>query len=196
MIVHILEHVLDADLLAVADAPHAVELQSLDNGTLEDEYCRGTRTADEINTLRVQVRDGQRKDAVMVAVQQSDAVGPDERRTVLLAGVEDTLLERRSLLCLLTEAGRDDDESPDMLLLAEIVYVVGTVFRSHDHDGKVCLGDVLHVVERLDTLHFIFLGVDDIQAAAEAAVDDITHNGTTGLMHVVGAANDDDAPWI
>ena len=37
VLVHILQHILDADLFAVADAPHAVEPQALDDRTLEDE---------------------------------------------------------------------------------------------------------------------------------------------------------------
>ena len=43
VLVHILQHVLDTDLLAVADRPHAVELKALDDGTLEDEDGRSTR---------------------------------------------------------------------------------------------------------------------------------------------------------
>ena len=43
MLVHILQHVLDADLLAIADRPYAVELQSFADRTLEDEHRRCTR---------------------------------------------------------------------------------------------------------------------------------------------------------
>lgn len=41
VLVHILEHVLDADLLAVADTPYGVELQTLLDGRLQDEDGRG-----------------------------------------------------------------------------------------------------------------------------------------------------------
>ena len=43
MLVHILQHVLDADLFAIADRPDAVELQSFADRTLEDEHRRCTR---------------------------------------------------------------------------------------------------------------------------------------------------------
>ena len=48
VLVHILEHVLDADLLAVADTPDRVELQTLLDGRLQDEDGRGARTADKV----------------------------------------------------------------------------------------------------------------------------------------------------
>ena len=51
MLVHILQHVFDADLLAVADTPHTVELQSLDDGTLQDKHGCSTRATDEIGAL-------------------------------------------------------------------------------------------------------------------------------------------------
>ena len=104
MLVHILQHVFDADLLAVADTPHAVELQSLDDGTLQDEHGCGTRAADEIGALWTQVRNRQREDAVVVAVQQTDAVRTYQGCPVAFAGVEDTLFEGGALLRLLTEA--------------------------------------------------------------------------------------------
>ena len=51
MLVHILQHVFDADLLTVADTPHAIELQSLDDGTLQDKHGCSTRATDEIGAL-------------------------------------------------------------------------------------------------------------------------------------------------
>ena len=51
MLVHILQHVFDADLLTIADTPHAVELQSLDDGTLQDKHGCSTRATDEIGAL-------------------------------------------------------------------------------------------------------------------------------------------------
>ena len=51
MLVHILQHVFDADLLTIADTPHTVELQSLDDGTLQDKHGCSTRATDEIGAL-------------------------------------------------------------------------------------------------------------------------------------------------
>ena len=98
VLVHVLQHVLYANLLAVAYRPHAVELQPLDDGTLEDEHCRGTGAADEVDALRVQVRDGEREDAMVTAVQQADAVRPYQGCPVMLAG-GGCAFSRRALSC-------------------------------------------------------------------------------------------------
>ena len=57
-LVHILQHILDTNLFAVADAPHAVKLQTFDNSTLQNEHRCGARARDKIHTLRVQIGDG------------------------------------------------------------------------------------------------------------------------------------------
>ena len=133
---------------------------------------------------------------MVVAVHQTDTVGTDEGRSVLLTGVEDALLEFRSRLRLLAETGGDDHKGPDAFLLTEVVHIVGTEFGSHYEYGHLRLRDVLHIVVGLDALHFVFLGVHDAQVATETAVLDIPHNSATGLMHVVGATDHDDAPRV
>ena len=87
VLVHILQHILNANLFAIADAPHTVELQTLDNGTLQDEHRRRTRAADEVNSLRVQIRDGEREHTMVVAVQQTNAVRTDQGSPILFTGV-------------------------------------------------------------------------------------------------------------
>ena len=43
MFVKVLQHILNTNLFAVTDRPHAIELQTLDDGTLQDEHCRSAR---------------------------------------------------------------------------------------------------------------------------------------------------------
>ena len=105
VLVHVLEHVLDANLLAVAHAPHGVECQAFGDGRLEDEDCCGATTADEVCSLRRQAGDGLGEHAVVVGVEQAYAVGPDEGCAVTLAGVEDALLKGCASLGLLAETG-------------------------------------------------------------------------------------------
>ena len=69
MLVHILKHIFDTNLLTIADAPYRIELQAFSDSTLKDEYSRGTRAADEVDTLRVQVGDGKGEDTVVMTVQ-------------------------------------------------------------------------------------------------------------------------------
>ena len=51
----------------------------------------------------MEVGDGQGEHTVVVAVEESDAVGTDEGCLVLLTGVEDALFEHGSLWCLLAK---------------------------------------------------------------------------------------------
>ena len=48
------------------------------------------------------------------------------------------------------------------------------------------------IVEHLDALYFVFLGVDDAQDAVVASLQDVTHDGTTWLVDVVRPADDSD----
>ena len=48
-------------------------------------------------------------------------------------------------------------------------------------------------MERFYSLHFVLFGVHDVQVATETTILNITHDRAPGLMHVVRAADDDDA---
>ena len=104
VLVHILQHVLNAYLLTVSYAPHAVKLQAFYHGTLKYEHCRCTRSRYKVNTLWVQIWYWQSKHAVVVAVQQSYAVWSDECRPVFLASVKYSLLQFRTRLGLLAKS--------------------------------------------------------------------------------------------
>ena len=138
VLIHILQYILDADLLAVADAPHTIEPQSFDDGTLQDKYRCGTRAADEVCPTGMQIGNGKCKDAVVVAVQQSDAVRANQGGPVLFAGIEDALFEFGTCLRLLDKAGGDDDEGTCLLLLRQQFHIVWTELRCHHEDGQFC----------------------------------------------------------
>ncbi len=92
---------------------------------------------------------------------------------------------------LLTEAGANDDECPDALVLGQVINILGAVLGCHDQDGQVGIGQVLHVVMGLDALHHILLGVEDVEVTLETALLEVAHDSATGLLLVVAAANDD-----
>ena len=48
----------------------------------------------------------------------------------------------------------------------------------------------------LDALYIVFFRVDNVEFTLIAAVDDVSDDGTTGLVDIIGAANHDDTPWI
>ena len=131
VLVHILQHVLNAYLLTVSYAPHAVKLQAFYHGTLKYEHCRCTRSRYKVNTLWVQIWYWQSKHAVVIAVQQSYAVRSYQCCAVFLASVKYSLLQFRTRLCFLAKSGRDNHKSLCALLAAQIVHIVRTELRCH-----------------------------------------------------------------
>ena len=94
---------------------------------------------------------------------------------------------------LLAKARRDDDKGSHLLLGCKILHILRAEPRCHHEDGQVGGGHPLHVVEHLDTLHFVFLGVYNVQGSIVTATNQITHNRAAWLMHVIRAADDDNA---
>ena len=189
ILIHVLQHVLNTYLLAIADAPYGVELQALDDGRLEDEYGGGSRTTDEVDTLRVQVGDGLGEHAVVPRVEQTDAVGANQCGAILLAGVEDVFLQGGAGGGLLAKTSGDDDESLHAFLRGKHFHRVGTELGGYHHHGQVGRGYLLHVVEHFHALHLVFLGVDDAQHAFVAAIQQVAHDGSSWLVGVVRTAH-------
>ena len=139
------------------------------------------------------MRDGLGEHRVVVAREQSDAVGAYQRTAILVADVHDALLELGSLGGLFAEAGRDNDESPHLLLLGKILHVVGTEAGSHHQYGHVGGRKFLDVVDGGYSLHFLFLWVYHAQFAGILSFKQIAHNSAAWLVDVVRAAYYDDA---
>ena len=196
MLVHILQHGLDAVLLAIADRPHAVKLKSLAHGTLEDENGRSARAADEVGPLGIQMGNRLGEDRMVPAVEQADAVGTNQGTAILLAGVEDALLEEGALVGLLAEAGRYNNERANVFLLGQILYLVRTELGSHHQDGQVRGRQFLGIVEGLNALHLVLFGIHNTQGAIITTTQQITHHGTAWFMYIIRAANDDNALWL
>ena len=191
VLVHVFQHVFDANLLAVTDRPHAVELQTLAHSRVDDEHGGSARAADKVGSFRVQGGDGQCEHAVVVGGQQADAVGANQGCAIFLAGVQDVLLQDGTLVGLLAKAGADDDECAHALVLCQVVHIVGAILRCHHQNGQIGVRQVLHVVMGLDALHDILLGVEDVKVALETALLQVAHDSATRLLLVVAAANDD-----
>jgi hypothetical protein len=130
---------------------------------------------------------------MVIAIEQSDAVGAYECSTKLLARIKYALFEQGASLSLLAKSGRDDDKGPHTFLGTQIVDIVGTELGRYNQYGKIGLGYVLNIVIGFDSLHFVLLGVNDVQRTIETTTDNVTHDRPTGLMHVVRAADNDDA---
>ena len=115
VLVHILQCILDTNLLAVADAPDGIERQALDDRRFEDEHRRGTTARNKVRALGIELGNRLGKHTVIPCVHHSDAVRSDERTTILLASVEDVLLALGTFGGLFAETCRDDDEGAHLL---------------------------------------------------------------------------------
>ena len=196
VVVHVFEYRLDAYLTTVTYRPYRVERQSFRHSTLKDKHRRCSRTRDEVNALRVKIRDGLGEHRVVPASEQTDAVGSYKRTAVAVADVEDALLKGGTFLRLLSEASRDDDERAHLFLRREILHIVGTETRRHNEDGKVGGRHLLHVVKHLDALHLVLLGIHYAQRSLETSAYEVAHYCSTWLMAVVRATYNHNTLWL
>ena len=190
VLIHILQHVLDAYLLTITDRPNAVELQTFYDGTLENEYRCCARPTDKVYALGIQGRNGFGEHRVMVASQESDTVGTNECSTILSTSVDDALFHRGTFLRLFAKACRDDDESLCAFLLRQQFDVIGAQLGWNDKDGQFGWRQFAGVVKHLDALHLVLLGVHHTQGSSIASLQEISYDSATGFVYVVRPSDD------
>ena len=194
MVVHILQHILYTDLLAVAYAPYGIELQAFRHRRLQDEHRCSTAARDEVSPLRTERRYGLCKHRMVVTVHQTDTVGADEGGTILLAQIQYALFQLSSSRGLFTKSCRDDDERTHVLVACKQFHIVRTERRRHDEDGQDGGRQVSSIMQRRDSLHLRLLGVHHPQFSLIAAIDQVAYNGSTRFVYIVGATDDHNAP--
>ena len=124
--------------------------------------------------------------------QQSDAVRTYQRAAVFLAGIQYLLLESGAFSRLLAEACRDDDERPDLLLGGQHLHIVGTEAGGNYQDGQVGGRQLADIVEHLDALHLVLLGIDHPERALVASAQQVADHGAARFMYIITTADDDD----
>ena len=144
----------------------------------------------------MELRDGLAEDAVVPRVHVADAVGADERGAVAVDGLEDAVLQQRPLVRFLAEAGGEDDEGAHVLLGRQHLHRVGAQRGGDGQDGQVSIGNILHVGIGADALHFLFFGVDGAQLACVAATNEVFQDSPSGLVHIIGRTDHDDAHGV
>ena len=139
------------------------------------------------------MRDWLGKNAVIPIVQNADTVGANQRRTVLLARLQDAFFHLASLRCFLSEACRNDDECPDVFLGSQNFHVFRAETCCHNEYCKVGRRQFFHVVKGFYALYLVFFRVDDAQCTLILPVDKVAYNGASGLVHIVGTTDNHDA---
>ena len=188
VLVHILQCILDTNLLAVADAPDGIERQALNDRRFEDEHRRGSTARDKVRALGIELGNRLGKHTVIPCVHHSDAVRSDECTAILLACVEDVLFTLSSFSSLFAETCRNDDEGAHLLFGSKVIDIVGTILGSHHKDSQLSGRYLLGIVESLDALNLILLWIDNTERALVSSLNKIANDGASRLMHVVRAA--------
>ena len=102
---------LPPNLLGIAHRPHRIELQPLGNRTFQYKYRSCPGTGYQIDTLRMQVRYRLAEHTVMPRVHQPDAIGTYQGSSVLIYRFQNTVFQKRTLMCLLSKSGRKNDDA-------------------------------------------------------------------------------------
>ena len=106
------------------------------------------------------------------------------------------MFEDSTFVGLLAEACRQDDEGTHLLLGSQVFYILRTIFGRHNDDGQVGGRQLLDIMESLDALHLVFLGIDDTQRTFEPTAEQVANDGAARFMHIVTAADDDNTLWL
>ena len=141
----------------------------------------------------MKLRDGLGEHTVIPGVHHADAVGTDEGTAILLARVEDALFALSTLSRLFAETCRDDDEGTYPFFCCEVFGVIGAILGGNNKDGHFGGWYLLGIVEGLDALDLVFLGIDNAEDTLVSTLDEVADNGAARLVDVVRAAYNYDA---
>ena len=125
------------------------------------------------------------------ACQQTDAVRTNQCCTILFTSIENLLFQHGTLVGFLTETCREDDESTCLFLLGQQFHILRTELRSYHEDSQFGGWQFAGVMESLDALHLVLLGIDDAQGSLITTLQKVTHDGATGFMYIIRTTDND-----
>ena len=184
--VHVLQHILHADLLGIAHRPYRVELQSLGHGALQYEHRCGTGAGNQVHPLRMQLRDGLAEYTVMPRVHKTDTVGAYQRGSIPVHRFQYAIFQHSTLMGLLTKTGRKDNERLHLLLRSKHLHRIGTKRGRYGKDGKVRIGNVLHIRKGSNTLHFSLFRIHGTKLTGISAAKQIFQDSPSGFVYIIG----------
>ena len=127
-----------------------------------------------------------REDAMMVAIEQSDAVRTYQCSPILLACVENALFHLSPRLGLFAKACRDDDKGTGFFVTCQQFHRVRAQLGRNDQDGQFGGRQFTGIMKHLDALHLVFFRIDNAKRAFIATLQQVAYDGSTRLVDIVG----------
>ena len=186
MLVHILQHVFHPNLLGIAHRPHRIELQPLGNRAFQYKYRSCPGTGYQIDTLRMQVRYRLAEHTVMPRVHQPDAVGTYQGSAVLIYRFQNTVFQKRTLMCLLSKSGRKNDERPHLLFGSQYLHCIRAHHCRYGKDRQVRIRNIFYIGISGNSLHLRLFGIDGTQFSRISTTNQISQDSTSRFMYIIG----------
>ena len=189
ILVHILQHIFHTYLLGIPHRPDRIKLQTFCYGTFQNENSSRTGAGYQIDSLRMQLRNGLTEHTMMPGIHQSDAVRPYQGSTVLIYRFQNTVFQQSALMCLFTESGGENDKRPYLLLSCKHFHGIRTHLCGNSEYRKFRIGNVLHISISCYTLYFCLFRIHGTKFTGITTINKVTQDSASRLVHIIGCSH-------
>ncbi len=190
------QHILYTQLCTVTHSPHTVELKTVGHAIFLDKHSCGTTTRDKIHTLGVKLRDRRVETSAIIGVEETRAVGSNQRTAHSIDAVDDMLLNSGTLGILLRETGTHNDKTLRTLLLRQHIDSLCAELGCNTQYGAIHLRQILDLGKTFNALNLGLLGVDCIDRTAEITLKEILQGLASGFVYIARCTADNNAAGI
>ena len=188
----ILDEIVARQISLVADRDERRKAKRQTVGVLDDRQAQGARLRQEADVAlegRIR-REGGVHSNVVAGVDHAHAVGADDTYAALAGDGQQLALHLLAGRARLGEAGRDHDHAVDALLSAFTGGLHRELGRNDDHSQIHRARDVQDGLVGADRLDHVRAGVDRVDRAVEAAIQEVVeHLAADGPALATGADN-------
>ncbi len=133
----------------------------------------------------------------MVNCKHPNAVRSDEATVHSVHCFNYAFFELCSLFTFLTETCRNNDECFGILFLRQHLNGIRTIFCSYCQHSQInVIRQIINGTKGFYILNIILLGINNKKLPSVITVDDIFQYLTTGLVYVVGTADNNYLLWV
>ena len=166
-VVKVFENILDTNLSRVSYCPYTIEFQTVGNTIFLDEHSSCTRTGDEINTMRVELRNWSIESTAIVAVEETCAVRTNQAAAYIVDIFNNLAFNLCAFFVLLAEPSRQDDETASLLGVCKNIDSVSAELSCNCKHSAVNFRQFLYRMVALYALNYIHLGINNIHLTFE-----------------------------